>query len=103
MPKSVFRRLTKKFFIITNFIVAALFLMGCYSELLFSAAWWPLGFLTLSLFYLLIILFIFFVFWLFIKIRWTLIFVITAALAFNHIRNIIPFRFSSSFNMEKQT
>ncbi|MEO5888607.1 MAG: endonuclease/exonuclease/phosphatase family protein [Ferruginibacter sp.] len=102
MPKSFFRRLTKKFFIITNCVVALLFLFGCYSELLFSASWWPLGFLTLSLFYLLVVLFVFFVFWLFIKFRWTLIFLVTIALTFNHIRNIIPFRFSASFTMEKK-
>jgi len=102
MPKSIFRRLTKRFFIIVNIVVAALFLMGCYSELFFSASWWPIGFLTLSLFYLLVVLFIFFIFWLFVKLPWTLIFIITAALSFNHIRNIIPFRFSASFTMQKK-
>ncbi|MEP7108666.1 MAG: endonuclease/exonuclease/phosphatase family protein [Ferruginibacter sp.] len=102
MPKSIFRRLTKNIIIIFNLVVAALFLIGCFSELFFSAAWWPLGFLTLSLFYLLVALFIFFIFWLFVKPRWTLIFIVTASLSVKHIRNIIPFRFSSMFIMEKQ-
>ncbi len=102
MPKSFFRRLTKNFFIISNLVVAALFLMGCYSELFFSASWWPVGFLTLSLFYLLLTLFVFFIFWLFVKPRWTLIFIVAAAFSFNHIRNIFPFRFTSLFSMQKQ-
>ncbi|MBC7890404.1 MAG: endonuclease/exonuclease/phosphatase family protein [Ferruginibacter sp.] len=102
MPTSIFRRLTKRFFIIANLLVATMFLIGCYSELFFSASWWPVGLLTISLLYLLIILLLFFIFWLFVKPVYTLIFVITAALSFNHVRNIIPFRFSSLFIMQKQ-
>ena len=102
MPKSIFRRFTKKLFIGFNLCVAALFLMGCYSEYLFSASWWPVGFLTISLFYLLLVLGIFFIFWLFVKPAWSLIFIVTAALSINHIRNIIPFRFSSMFTMQKK-
>ncbi|MEO6731232.1 MAG: endonuclease/exonuclease/phosphatase family protein [Ferruginibacter sp.] len=101
MPKNIIRRFTKKFLIILNLLVVAFFLVGCYSELFFSA-WWPVGFLTLSLFYLLVVLLLFFLFWLFIKPVWTFIFIVTVALTFNHIRNIIPFRFSSMFNMQKQ-
>jgi endonuclease/exonuclease/phosphatase family metal-dependent hydrolase len=102
MPKSIFRRFTKRFFIITNLVVAVLFLVGCYNELFFSASWWPISFLTISLFYLLIVLAIFFVFWLFKKPGYTLIFIVTAALSFNHIQNIIPLRLSSMFIIEKR-
>lgn len=102
MPKSIFRRLTKKFFIISNLIVAVLFLAGCYSELISSSTWWPVGFLTMSLFYLLLVLLVFFVFWLLKKSAWTFIFVATVVLSFNHIKNIIPFRFSSMFIIEKR-
>ncbi|MCW3089217.1 MAG: Endonuclease/exonuclease/phosphatase [Ferruginibacter sp.] len=84
-----------------NWLAAGLFLMGCYSELIF-ASWWPVGFLTLSLFYLLLVLFLFFIFWLIFRSGWIFIFIATVALSFNHIRNIIPFRLSSMFNMEKQ-
>lgn len=102
MPKSIFRRLTKKFFIISNLIVAVFFLAGCYSELIYSSTWWPVGFLTMSLFYLLLVLLVFFVFWLLKKSAWTFIFVVTVVLSFNHIKNIIPFRFSSMFIIEKR-
>ena len=102
MPKSIIRRLTKKILIIANAVVAALFLMGCYSEVFFSASWWPVGFLTLSLFYLLLVLFIFFIFWLFVKPVWVIIFLITGALSYKHVGNIIPFRLSSFFNQKKR-
>jgi endonuclease/exonuclease/phosphatase family metal-dependent hydrolase len=102
MPKSIIRRLTKNILISTNLLLAALFLIGCYSELFFSASAWPLGLLTLSLFYLLLLLFIFFVFWLFVKPAWIFIFLITGALSYKHVGNIIPFRFSSFFHQNKQ-
>ena len=102
MPKSIIRRLTKKILIIANAVVAALFLMGCYSEVFFSASWWPVGLLTLSLFYLLLVLFIFFIFWLFVKPVWVIIFLITGVLSYKHVGNIIPFRLSSFFNQKKR-
>ena len=101
MPKSIFRSFTKNFFILSNLLVALLFLAGCYSEFFHAAFWWPLGFLTLGLFYLLLVLFIFFIFWLFIKPRWAVIFIVTVALSFQHITNIIPLRLSHSFSMQK--
>src|SRR4051794_4160969 len=102
MPKSAFRRVIKRVLIATNLIVAALFLIGCYSELFFSASWWPVGFLTLSSFYLLVGLLLFFLLWLFARSGWALIFLVTAGISFQHIKNIVPFRFSSGFNMQKE-
>ncbi|MEO6720282.1 MAG: endonuclease/exonuclease/phosphatase family protein [Ferruginibacter sp.] len=101
MPKSIFRRFTKRFFILSNLLVALLFLAGCYNEIFSAAFWWPIGFLTLALFYLLIVLFIFFIFWLFVKPGWATIFIITVAVSFQHITNIIPLRLSQPFNIQK--
>ncbi len=47
------------------------------------------------------VLLIFFIFWLFVKPGWTIIFLVTAALSFNHIQNIIPFRLPALFIMQK--
>lgn len=100
MP-GLFRRFTKKFFIITNFLLAVLFLLACYGGHLNPQTWWPLGFLTLSAFYLLLLLVLFILFWLFVKARWSLISIITLLLAFKPVMQIIPPRFSSSFTKEK--
>lgn len=102
MPKSLFRRLTKKFFIATNIILAVLFLLGCYAGWFNPDYWWPIGFLTLASFYLLIFLLLFILFWFFVKPRWSLISVITILLAYKPVNNIIPLRFSSTFINQKQ-
>jgi endonuclease/exonuclease/phosphatase family metal-dependent hydrolase len=102
MPKSFFRRITKKFSIIANIILAVLFLLGCYGGRLNPQHWWPLGFLTLGAFYLLVALFLFLLFWLFVKPKWALISAVAIILAYKPITNIIPLRFSSSFVKQKQ-
>jgi len=101
MP-NLFRRLTKKFFIISNIILAVLFLLGCYGGLFNPQYCWPLGFLTLGAFYLLILLLLFIVFWFVIKPKFALISSIAILLSYKPISNIIPFRFSSSFTQWKQ-
>ncbi|MBP6024567.1 endonuclease/exonuclease/phosphatase family protein [Ferruginibacter sp.] len=103
MPKSLFRRLTKKFFIVSNIILAVLFLLGCYGGWADPKTWWPLGFLTLAAFYLLLLLIGFIIFWLFVKPWWSLISVVTILLAYKPVTNIIPVRFSSSFDKQKQS
>ena len=99
MPRSIFRGVVKKVFILLNLLVAILYLIGCYNEFFFSATWWPVGLLTLSLFYLLLVLFGFFLFWLCFKSRWAFIFLAAVAFSFRDITNIIPLRLSSNFDM----
>ena len=98
MPKSLFRRLSKKFFIVSNFIIAALFVMGCYGKFFFKIGW-PFGLLPLASFYLFILLILFIVFWLFVKRRWSLISLIAITFSISPFRHIIPFRFSSQFDV----
>lgn len=102
MPKSLFRRLSKKFFIISNFIIAVLFVMGCYGRLSFRLGW-IFGLLPLAAFYLLILLVLFIVFWLFVKRGWTLISLIAMGMAAVPFRNVIPYRFSSPFDVTPKT
>jgi endonuclease/exonuclease/phosphatase family metal-dependent hydrolase len=102
MPKSLFRRITKKFFIITNIILAVLFLLGCYGGWFDPKYFWPLGLLTLASFYLLGLLLLFVLFWLFVKARWSLISVIAILMAYKPVTNIIPIRFSTGFAKQKQ-
>ena len=94
--------MTKNLFIVANVIAAILFLLGCYGYLFDPKLFWPIGFLTLTAFYFLLILVAFIFFWFFIKPIRTLISVIALLLAFKPISNIIPFHFSSSFTKEKK-
>ena len=102
MSTNIFRRLTKRFFIALNIIVATLFLLGSYGYL-FNPTWfWPIGLLTLTAFYFFLILVAFIFFWFLIKPYRVLISVIAILLAYPSINNIFPFRFSSSFAKTKQ-
>jgi len=103
MPKSIFRRLTKKFFIIVNIVVALLFLLGCYVKWFNPATWWFIGLLNLGAFYLLLVLLGFIVFWLFAKPRWVLISIIAMLLAFQPLRNMLPLHMGAdSFTITKK-
>ncbi|HQW83212.1 MAG TPA: endonuclease/exonuclease/phosphatase family protein [Ferruginibacter sp.] len=102
MAKSLIRRFTKKFFIVVNSITAILFLLGCYGYLFKPEHFWPIGFLTLSAFYFLLILLAFIFFWLFVKPQLALISLVSIVLAYNPVTNIIPLRLSFTFNKQKQ-
>lgn len=97
MPKSLIRRLSKKFFIISNIIAAALFLMGCYGKWFFVIGW-PFGFLPLISFYLFVLLILFIVFWLFVKRMWALISLIAILVGSKPFLQVVPLRFTSSFD-----
>lgn len=102
MPKSFFRRFSKKLFILINSIVAVLFVMGCYGKFFFSFGW-PFGFLPLASFYLLILLILFIVFWLFVKRGWSLISIIAVLICLKPFSHVVPYRFSSSFDEVAKT
>lgn len=93
--------MTKGFFIVANVTAAILFLLGSYGYLFNPKYFWPIGFLTLTAFYFLLILIAFFIFWLFIKPKRALISVVAILLAFKPLSNIIPFHLSGSFTKEK--
>lgn len=101
MALSFFRRLTKRFFIIVNIIVALLFLLGSYGYLLNPTYFWPVGLLTLTVFYFLLVLLFFIFFWLIIKPHRALISVVALLLAYKPISNIIAMRLSGSFTQAK--
>lgn len=102
MSKSLFRRITKHTVILVNLAVTLLFLAGCYSEYVFSRGRWPVGFLTLGLFYIFLTLVGFAIFWLLVKPRWVLLFVVTVLITHEHIQQIVPFRIYASFRKEQR-
>lgn len=103
MAKNFFRRLTKKFFIITNLVLALIFLLGCYGGNLNPKSWWFIGLVTLSVFYLFILLLGFIVFWIITKPRWSLISLVAIAAAFPALTRVLPLRFSAPFSMIKDS
>lgn len=103
MPKPLFRILTKKVLILINILTAALFLIGCNNQLLYTKARWFVGLLTLSSFYFLLILLAFFIFWIFVKSKWALLFIAILMVSFKNILKIFPLNFSTSFTIAKDS
>jgi len=102
MPKPLFRILTKKVFIITNLVVAALFVLGCYGYRWFNNERWFIGLLTLAAFYLFIVLLLFFIFWLFAKSKWSLLFLVIVLITYRQLIKIVPIRVGGEFTLQKQ-
>lgn len=86
------RRFTKKTFIFLNLLVAILFLLGSYNYLFNPDKFWFLGFLTLGLFYLLLLLAVFLFFWLMVKPAYMFISIIAMLLAWTPMRHLVKFR-----------
>lgn len=61
--------------------------------------WWPVGFLSLAAFYLLLLLLLFIVFWLFARPSWSVVSLAAILVTIGKINNVLPFRFSSEFEL----
>lgn len=102
MSKPFFKRVAHKFFIISNVIIALLFLAGGNARYFNPASWWFLGFITLSMPYILFILIIFMIYWLIMKSSWALVTMLTLGLSWRSIQNIFPANLPSNFSMNKK-
>lgn len=92
-----FRKLGKRFFIISNLIVCGLFLVSCLQPWLNPNLFWFIGFFSLMFPYLFILVLAFLFFWLLVKPRYTLISLISLLLSWNQISalfnlNVDPFK-----------
>lgn len=103
MPFTFIRRLTKRLLISSNIILGLLFLMGANIRYFDPESYWFIGLLTLILPFLLLALVVFFVLWLFVKPLWCLISIVFLLLGKEAVRNIIPLRFQSHFEMKKDS
>jgi endonuclease/exonuclease/phosphatase family metal-dependent hydrolase len=96
-----FRRATKRVFIVVNVIAALFFLLGCYVSWFSPGTFWFIGFFTLVSFYLLLLLVGFIFFWLFTKPKYILVSIIAMLLAWGPLKQLVKFRLSASFAMQK--
>ncbi len=103
MPKPSLRRFSKFLLVLFNILAASLFLAGAFVQYFNPAQWWFIGLATLSLPYILLILIFFLLLWLFSKSLWVFVSIITIAIAWREVENIIPFNFSSTFTVQKKT
>ena len=102
MSKPFFKRVAHQFFIIANLIVALLFLAGGNARYFNPETWWFMGFITLSMPYILFILIIFMIYWLFMRSSWALVTMLVLVLSWRSIQNIFPPNMPSNFIMNKK-
>lgn len=101
MAKPFLKRVTRTFFLFCNLFLSLFFVAGANIEYFNTANWWFIGVLALMLPYIVLLLIIFFTGWLISKSMWLLLPLITLALGWHAVQNIIPFNFPPKFIIEK--
>lgn len=97
-----FRILTKRFFLLSNFLVAGLFLAACTNSFLNPGTWWVISFLGLIFPVLLLFVLGFFFFWLFFHSRrWAILSFITLVAGWTNIHAFFAFHIFSGFADQK--
>jgi len=102
MAKPFLKRVTKTFFILFNILLSVLFLAGANIQYFHPPGWWFIGLLVMSLPYLILLLVLFFFLWVSIRSAWLVLPVLSLAIGWHAIQNIIPFNYSSKFKLEKE-
>lgn len=97
----VFRRITKRVFIIIHLTLSCLFLLACCNAFLNPMHWWFISLLGIAFPFLLIGVLLFLIFWLLFRSRWALLSVLCLLLGYFNIRALIGFNFGKDFNATK--
>jgi endonuclease/exonuclease/phosphatase family metal-dependent hydrolase len=101
MAKGLFRRFTKRFFLIVNLVFCVLFLMACLVPVLNPASWWFMGFLGLILPYLALSLVLWMLFWWMVRPKYSLIPIITLLIGYKQIGVLVGLNIPSAFEMKR--
>lgn len=102
MGKSIFRKLTKRLFILANILLSLLLILSCYQYYFDQEKFWFLGFLTLGSFFLLLAVVGFIVFWFVTKKPLMLISAITLAVCFSPLKQLLSINFNATFDIIKE-
>ncbi len=102
MQKTFLRRFSKFLLVLCNIVIALFFLTGSFVRYFNPEQWWFIGLVTLSLPYVLLVLILFLLLWLFSRSLWVFLSIISIAIAWREVENIIPFNLYSSFTIKKK-
>jgi endonuclease/exonuclease/phosphatase family metal-dependent hydrolase len=97
----VFRKFTKRVFIIVNIILSGLFLLACCNAFLPPEQWWFIALLGLTFPFLLILVACFCLFWIVFRSRWALLSFVSLALGYTNIRALVGFHYGKKTAIEK--
>ena len=103
MVAKAFREIFRKFFIILNAIVAALFLIACLVPFLNPSTWWFMGFLGLAFPYLALLLVLSIIFWWIVKPAISILPIITLLIGWKQIRVLFAFHKFQTFTEKRDS
>lgn len=97
----VFRKFTKRVFIIITIVVSSLFLLACCNAFLPPQQFWFISLLGLGFPFLLLIILLLLVFWGIFRSRWAFVPLACLLLGYTNIRALIGFNFGKTYQREK--
>lgn len=89
----VFRKFTKRVFIVINIVLCSLFVLACCNSFLQPQKWWLIAFLGLTFPFLLVLVTAFIFFWLIFRSRWAILPIVTLLLGYTNIRALVGFHY----------
>ncbi len=101
MATGVLRKFIRRFFIALNIFFCIIFLMACLAPYLNPAHWWLIGFLGLSVPYLIILLIFSIIFWLIINPKFFFIPLIALILGYKQLSVLFAIHVAPEFNNNK--
>jgi len=102
MP-GLFKKVTKRFFIVVNIIFASLFLLACANSFLPPKNFWFIALLGLVFPALLILMIGFLVFWTLVRSKWAIVSLVLLIFGWMHIHAFYAFNVSHKFTEEKDS
>jgi hypothetical protein len=97
----VFRKITKRVFVIIYLVIVFAFLLACCNAFLNPMHWWFVSFFGLAFPYLLVLVVLFGIFWLIFRSRWAWLTLVCLILGYFNIRALIGFNYGKDFNHAK--
>jgi endonuclease/exonuclease/phosphatase family metal-dependent hydrolase len=97
----VFRKFTKRVFIVTNIILCCLFLLACCNAFLPPHQWWFIALLGLTFPFLLILVASFTLFWIIFRSKWALLSLATLMIGYTNIRALVGFHYGKDNTRKK--
>lgn len=97
----VFRKITKRVFIIINIIICFIFLLACCNAFLHPQDWWFIALLGLTFPFLVILVAAFCLFWIIFRSKWALLSLLCLVLGYFNIRALISFNYGKEYTQKK--
>ena len=97
----ILRKVSKKFFIVTNIALAVVFLLVCCTSFLSPGRYWYIAVLGIGFPFIVLALVLFLFFWLFIKSRWAILPLLTLLIGWSQVNALFGLHLFSSFKTEK--